>query len=338
MRQRLAQLIRRLARESSQQHAGRAKQQRTIRRDPAFQSNLVTDRALPDALPALVRDALGNRHRANPSRLRAHDRRPAPVLPRIVQDVLRHLRRLTATRRPGDEHDLIRPHRVQYRILKLPHRQLFTFRLYRRQRRIARDLRSQARRSRLRRLFALAATSHLQRRLHVPSLLPLPSRVPDRRFPRRVHRSAHARSDLFLALRRELKVSFHRRRRASSDAQIKQILRVLRHVRVRLRHVHPALGALPVGLALEPDLLALGVDDGAEVIIDVGREDEFRLVRVAAKRVQSVGDVNARELAHGTHERSRRASTGGAGGGATAASTAASTGHWTRRASRRGAM
>jgi hypothetical protein len=73
------------------------------------------------------------------------------------------------------------------------------------------------------------------------------------------------------------------------------------------------------------------VHDGAEVVIDVRREDEFRLLRVGAKRLERVKNVDARELADGSDEGGRTSgsarwirSVGGGSAAAAAATTTAS--------------
>jgi len=65
------------------------------------------------------------------------------------------------------------------------------------------------------------------------------------------------------------------------------------------------------------------VHDGAEVIIDVGREDEFRLLRVGAKRLERVENVDARELADGSDECGRASTARSVDGGTAAAAAAA---------------
>ena len=87
--------------------------------------------------------------------------------------------------------------------------------------------------------------------------------------------------------------------------------------------MHATLRALAVGLGRQSELSTLGVHDGAEVIIDVGREDEFGFLRVGAKRLERVENVDARELADGSDE-GGRASTARWVDGGTAAVAAAS--------------
>ena len=167
---------------------------------------------------------------------------------------------------------------------------------------------------------ALSPPSHLQRRLSTLHSSTL-SRV--KRRPRRVHRSTHAHSDFLLRLRRPREIILHRARRSFADAEVKQIIRVSRFILPHLAHVHATLRALAVGLGRQSELSTLGVHDGAEVIIDVGREDEFGLLRVGAKRLERVENVDARELADGSDEGGRASTARSVDGGTAAAAAAA---------------
>ena len=109
------------ARQPTQQHAVRAKQQRRVRPSLVLQTNLVSHRALADVFASLRRHALRHRHRGDAPRLRAHDGGAATLGPRVVDQILRHLSRLAAPGRAGDQHNLVRLHRIENRTLKLVH-------------------------------------------------------------------------------------------------------------------------------------------------------------------------------------------------------------------------
>eukprot|EP00968_Pinguiococcus_pyrenoidosus_P003781 scaffold253_cov243-Pinguiococcus_pyrenoidosus.AAC.3 len=103
--------------------SGGAKQQSGALRRPPVQTDLVPDR-FSHSLHALFRDALRHTDRADPPGLGADDARVGTVaaLDRVVQNELRHLRRLSTAGLPGyDQHPVI-PHGFGKSLPLLPSR------------------------------------------------------------------------------------------------------------------------------------------------------------------------------------------------------------------------
>ena len=181
VRKRLQHLVRAGAGEPAQQHAVGAEHQRAVRARLGLEPDLESDAPGSDVFAPLVGHSLAHGDGGYSPRLRAHDRRAAPVAPRVIYEVLGNLRRLAASRGARHQHNLVTRHRVQNLTLELVHRERRSLSLNLRQSRVRRDPPRESRGAGGRLLRGDARVrSHLQRRgplvgVGVPAaLVPVP--------------------------------------------------------------------------------------------------------------------------------------------------------------------
>ena len=115
-----------VSRQAAQQYADGAEENARARRGAALEADLVAH-ALADVLAALGRHSLCQRDGAYAARLRANDVARVRLVRgggvEVVEDELRHLRALAASRGAADDCHLVHLVQLQYRLALLPYRQ-----------------------------------------------------------------------------------------------------------------------------------------------------------------------------------------------------------------------